>query len=65
MCVTPGWMRSEIMLEAFATTEATWREAVGTTAPSDFAASETPRYVGRGVARSPPTPTGPGGTSGR
>jgi NAD(P)-dependent dehydrogenase (short-subunit alcohol dehydrogenase family) len=50
VCVTPGWMRSELMLEAFATTEATWRDAVGTTAPPDFAGSETTRFVGRGIA---------------
>lgn len=50
VCVTPGWMRSEIMLEAFSTTEEAWRDAVGTTAPPDFATSESPRFVGRGVA---------------
>ena len=30
--------------------EETWREAVGTTAPPDFAVSETPTYLGRAVA---------------
>ena len=50
VCVTPGWMRSEMMLEAFSTTEAEWRDAVGTTAPPGFADSESPRYVGRAVA---------------
>lgn len=45
--VTPGWMRSEMMLEAFKTTEATWRQAK---APPGFAVSESPRYVGRAVA---------------
>lgn len=56
LCVTPGWLRSEMMLEAFATTEATWRDAVdpdrpgGPTAPPGFAVSESPRYVGRGIA---------------
>jgi NAD(P)-dependent dehydrogenase (short-subunit alcohol dehydrogenase family) len=50
LSVTPGWMRSEIMLETFGVTEATWREAVGTTAPAGFAQSETPRFVGRGIA---------------
>jgi NAD(P)-dependent dehydrogenase (short-subunit alcohol dehydrogenase family) len=49
VALTPGWMRSEIMLEAFRTTEATWREAPGQTAPPDFALSESPRYVGRAV----------------
>jgi NAD(P)-dependent dehydrogenase (short-subunit alcohol dehydrogenase family) len=50
VAVTPGWMRSEIMLEVFDTTEASWRDAVGVTAPPGFAASETPRFVGRGIA---------------
>ena len=48
LAVTPGWLRSEMMLEAFGVTEETWRES--TTAPPGFAASESPRYVGRGVA---------------
>jgi NAD(P)-dependent dehydrogenase (short-subunit alcohol dehydrogenase family) len=47
LSVTPGWMRSEMMLEAFGATEADWREAA---APPGFAASESPRYVGRAVA---------------
>jgi NAD(P)-dependent dehydrogenase (short-subunit alcohol dehydrogenase family) len=50
VAITPGWLRSEMMLEAFATTEETWREAVGQTAPPGFAESESPRYVGRAVA---------------
>jgi NAD(P)-dependent dehydrogenase (short-subunit alcohol dehydrogenase family) len=44
--LTPGWMRSEIMLEVFATTEETWRSA---NAPPGFATSESTRYVGRAV----------------
>ncbi len=47
VALTPGWMRSEMMLEAFGTTEADWRDAP---APPGFAASESPRYVGRAVA---------------
>ena len=47
VAITPGWMRSEMMLEAFGTTEDDWRSA---TAPAGFAVSETPRYVGRAVA---------------
>jgi NAD(P)-dependent dehydrogenase (short-subunit alcohol dehydrogenase family) len=47
VAVTPGWMRSELMLEAFSATEEHWREA---DAPPDFAVSESPRYVGRAVA---------------
>lgn len=50
VCVTPGWLRSELMLETFETTEDSWREVVGVRAPPGFANSETPRFVGRGVA---------------
>jgi NAD(P)-dependent dehydrogenase (short-subunit alcohol dehydrogenase family) len=50
LTVTPGFLRSEMMLETFGVTEDTWRDAVGKTAPADFAVSETPAYLGRGVA---------------
>lgn len=50
VAISPGWMRSELMLEAFQTTAETWRDAVGVTAPPDFAMSESPRFVGRAVA---------------
>ena len=50
VALTPGWLRSEMMLELFQTTEETWRDAVGVTAPPGFAESETPRFVGRAVA---------------
>jgi NAD(P)-dependent dehydrogenase (short-subunit alcohol dehydrogenase family) len=50
VAITPGWLRSELMLEAFSTTEATWRASVGVTAPPDFALSESPRFVGRAIA---------------
>jgi NAD(P)-dependent dehydrogenase (short-subunit alcohol dehydrogenase family) len=46
--ITPGWLRSEMMLEAFGVTEETWREA--TTRVPHFVISETPRFVGRAVA---------------
>ncbi len=46
--LTPGWMRSEIMLDAFGVTEETWREALE--AQPHFVISETPRFVGRAVA---------------
>jgi NAD(P)-dependent dehydrogenase (short-subunit alcohol dehydrogenase family) len=46
--VTPGWLRSEQMLENFGVTEDTWREAC--VATPGFAISESPAYVGRGVA---------------
>jgi NAD(P)-dependent dehydrogenase (short-subunit alcohol dehydrogenase family) len=48
VALTPGWLRSEMMLEAFGVTEATWRDA--TERIPHFAISETPRYVGRAVA---------------
>lgn len=46
--VTPGWLRSERMLENFEVTEASWRDAC-TNVPG-FAISESPAYVARGVA---------------
>jgi hypothetical protein len=39
-----------MMLDAFGVSEASWRDAVGRSAPPDFALSESPRYVGRAVA---------------
>lgn len=53
--VTPGWLRSEMMLDAYGVTEETWRDALVPgaarfTAPPGFAVSESPRYVGRAVA---------------
>ena len=50
VAITPGFLRSELMLEIFQTTEETWQDAPGKTAPPVFALSETPRYVGRAVA---------------
>jgi NAD(P)-dependent dehydrogenase (short-subunit alcohol dehydrogenase family) len=46
--LTPGWIRSEMMLEIYGVTEASWRDA--TAAQPHFAISETPRFVGRAVA---------------
>ena len=46
--ITPGFLRSERMLEEFGVTEATWRE--GGKKDKNFLESETPWYVGRGVA---------------
>lgn len=48
VAITPGWMRSEIMLEEFGVTEANWRDACE--AQPHFVISETPRFVGRAVA---------------
>lgn len=46
--LTPGWLRSEMMLEAFGVTEANWRE--GAKVQPHFVISESPRFVGRAVA---------------
>jgi NAD(P)-dependent dehydrogenase (short-subunit alcohol dehydrogenase family) len=46
--ITPGWLRSEMMLEAFGVTEDNWRDAA--TRVPHFVISETPRFVGRAVA---------------
>lgn len=46
--VTPGWLRSEQMLEAFGVTEANWRDAVAKV--PGFAVSESPVYIARAVA---------------
>jgi NAD(P)-dependent dehydrogenase (short-subunit alcohol dehydrogenase family) len=57
VAVTPGWLRSEMMLDIYGVTEADWQRALDPdrggdlpTAPPGFAQSESPRYVGRGVA---------------
>jgi NAD(P)-dependent dehydrogenase (short-subunit alcohol dehydrogenase family) len=47
VAITPGWLRSEMMLDAYNVTEDNWRTAA---APPGFAVSESPRYVGRAVA---------------
>jgi len=46
--VTPGWLRSEKMLENFGVTEANWRDACRER--PGFGISESPTYVARGVA---------------
>jgi NAD(P)-dependent dehydrogenase (short-subunit alcohol dehydrogenase family) len=46
--LTPGWLRSEMMLDAFGVTEANWQDA--TKFQPHFVISETPRFVGRAVA---------------
>ncbi|HWL96993.1 MAG TPA: SDR family oxidoreductase [Nocardioidaceae bacterium] len=48
VAVTPGWLRSEAMLDHFGVTEETWREACERV--DGFGISETPTYVARGVA---------------
>ncbi|GAB3453994.1 SDR family oxidoreductase [Streptomonospora sediminis] len=48
IALTPGWLRSEMMLDAFGVTEATWRDAIKD--QPHFCISESPAYVGRAVA---------------
>ncbi len=48
VAVTPGFLRSEAVLDHFGVTEATWREAIAK--DLHFEQSETPRLVGRGIA---------------
>ncbi|MFF5900099.1 SDR family oxidoreductase [Streptomyces argenteolus] len=48
VALTPGWLRSEAMLQAHGVTEANWRDAVARS--PHFAVSESPAYVGRAVA---------------
>jgi NAD(P)-dependent dehydrogenase (short-subunit alcohol dehydrogenase family) len=48
LSLTPGFLRSEEMLEIFGVTEENWRD--GITKDRWFAISETPRYIGRAVA---------------
>jgi NAD(P)-dependent dehydrogenase (short-subunit alcohol dehydrogenase family) len=48
LAVTPGFLRSEWMLDHFGVTEANWRDAAQKVKP--FIASETPLFVGRGIA---------------
>lgn len=57
VAITPGWLRSEMMLDNFDVTEDNWRDSLNPnrvgghpTAPEGFALSESPRYVGRAVA---------------
>ncbi|MCI0388479.1 MAG: SDR family oxidoreductase [Acidobacteria bacterium] len=48
VALTPGWMRSEQMLDNYGVSEANWRDA--TAKQPHFIITETPRYVGRAVA---------------
>jgi NAD(P)-dependent dehydrogenase (short-subunit alcohol dehydrogenase family) len=48
VALTPGWLRSENMLEIYGVTEANWRE--GTSRVPHFCISESPLYAGRAVA---------------
>ncbi|MFJ4842490.1 SDR family oxidoreductase [Streptomyces sp. NPDC088746] len=48
VALTPGWLRSEMMLDAFGVAEENWRDAL--TEVPHFCISESPAYVGRAVA---------------
>jgi NAD(P)-dependent dehydrogenase (short-subunit alcohol dehydrogenase family) len=48
VAITPGWMRSEAMLEHHSVSEENWRDA--TERSPHFCISESPRFVGRAVA---------------
>jgi NAD(P)-dependent dehydrogenase (short-subunit alcohol dehydrogenase family) len=48
VALTPGWLRSEMMLDIYQVREDNWRDA--TKAEPHFAISESPRFTGRAVA---------------
>ncbi len=48
LALTPGWLRSEQMLDNYGVAEANWRDAIAR--QPHFVITETPRYVGRAVA---------------
>lgn len=48
LALSPGWLRSEMMLDIYGVTEANWRDAFAK--QPHFVITETPRYVGRAVA---------------
>jgi NAD(P)-dependent dehydrogenase (short-subunit alcohol dehydrogenase family) len=56
VALTPGWMRSEMMLEHYGVTEANWRDALDRPFqpphpdPGHFGISESPTFTGRAVA---------------
>src|SRR6266511_753252 len=56
VALTPGWLRSEMMLENYGVTEANWRDVLDrpfeppNPDPGHFGISETPRFTGRAVA---------------
>src|SRR5256714_5629536 len=54
LALTPGFLRSESMLEHFGVTEANWREAAKK--DPNFEESETPLYSGRAVGALAPDP---------
>jgi NAD(P)-dependent dehydrogenase (short-subunit alcohol dehydrogenase family) len=49
VALTPGWLRSEMMLDNYGVTEANWRDGAAIN-PHFAAISESPRFVGRAIA---------------
>ena len=53
VAITPGWLRSEMMLDVFETNEGTWLsdslDPARELPPTDFAISETPHLLGRTI----------------
>jgi len=49
VALTPGWMRSEMMLDNYGVTEENWRDGAAVN-PHFAAISESPLFVGRAVA---------------
>ena len=48
VALTPGWLRSELMLDHFGVSEANWQDAAAK--EPHFVISETPHYIGRAIA---------------
>jgi hypothetical protein len=61
LAVTPGWLRSEKMLENFGVTEETWRDALAER--PGFAISESPALRGVAALAARPTRAGTAGRS--
>ena len=62
VALTPGWLRSEAMLEHYGVTEENWRDGPQ---PALRCISETPRFVGRAVAALAADPDSPAATASR
>lgn len=56
VAVTPGWLRSEVMLEEYGVTERNWRAALARV--PHFCISESPTYVARGIVALAADPSG-------
>ena len=65
VALTPGWLRSEMMLEAFGVTEETWRDALEQDAPPGFAQSRHPVTSDEPSRHWRPTTAARAGTSSR